>query len=119
MATAGTFEQKLRASLEAKFSFFQEHREFFRLYHSLRYPEGKRRTQQQYDTQLARMAAMLDDAMKGGEIRRMDSKRLALITTEAISAVIIRRVVEENPPPVSADIDLLMDTILDGIRSRS
>jgi len=119
LATEGTFEQKLRASLVAKFSYFQEHREFFRLYHALRYPEGKRRTQKQYDEQLARMASMIEDAMQSGEIRRMDSKRLALIITEAISAVMIRRVVEENPPPVSADIDLLMDTILDGIRSHS
>ena len=119
LATPGTLEQKLRASLEAKFSYFQEHREFFRLYHSLRYPEGKRRTQKQYDEQLGRMASMLEDAMQRGEIRRVDSKRLALIITEAISAVIIRRVVEENPPSVSADIDLLMDTILDGIRSQS
>jgi len=119
LAIEGTFEQKLRASLGAKFSFFQEHREFFRLYHSLRYPEGKRRTQKQYDAQLERMAAMLEDAMRSGEIRRKDSKRLALIISEAISAVIIRRVMEENPPAESADIDLLMDTILDGIRSRS
>lgn len=119
LEAGNSFEQKLRGSLAAKLSFFQENREFFRLYHSLRYPEGKRRKHPQYEVQLARMAEMLEDAMQRGEIRRMDSKRLALFISEAISAVIIRRVLEETPPPESADIDLLADTILDGIRSRS
>src|SRR3954451_11299301 len=36
----GTFEQRLRAVLAAQITFFQENREFFRLYISLRYPEG-------------------------------------------------------------------------------
>src|SRR5262249_30206488 len=85
-----SFEKKLRGALAAKLSFFQEHREFFRLYHSARYPEGKRRTRQKYEAQIARMAGMLEDAMQRGEIRRMDSKRVALFITEAISAVIIR-----------------------------
>ena len=114
-----TFEQKLRASIAAKLSFFQEHREFFRLYHSLRFPEGKRRKNPQYELQLGRMAVMLEDAMKRGEIRRVNSKRLALIITEAMSALIVSRVLDEDPPAESADIDLLVDTILDGIRSRS
>jgi TetR/AcrR family fatty acid metabolism transcriptional regulator len=120
--TEGTFEQKLRGALAAKMAFFREHREFFRLYHSLRYAEGNRRRrscQQQYDAQLARMAALLEGAMKRGEIRRMDANRLALFISEAISAVIIQRVLEETPPPESADIDLLAGAILDGIRSRN
>jgi AcrR family transcriptional regulator len=35
----GSFEQRLRAVLAAELEFFREHREFFRLYISLRYPE--------------------------------------------------------------------------------
>src|ERR1044072_6615210 len=36
----GSFEEKLRAILAAKFAFIRENREFFRLYASLRVPEG-------------------------------------------------------------------------------
>src|SRR3954464_8777957 len=36
----GTFEEKLRAVLSAQIAFFRDNREFFRLYISLRYPEG-------------------------------------------------------------------------------
>ena len=117
----GSFEQKLRASLAAKMAFFRENREFFRLYHSLRYAEGKRqkRTCEQYQTQLAKLAAVVEHAMDRGEIRRMDPKRLALFISEGISAVIIQRVLEEAPPAESVDIDLLTGAILDGIRSRT
>ena len=118
----GKFEQKLRAVLAAEMAFFREHREFFRLYISLRYPEGKRQKRAcapQYQSRLARFAEVLEQAMKRGEIRKMDARRLALFVTEGISAVIIQRVIEEAPPAESVDIDLLAGAILDGIRSRS
>ena len=36
----GPFEERLRAVVTAKLRFFSENREFFRLYHTLRMPEG-------------------------------------------------------------------------------
>src|SRR3954454_11449387 len=36
----GSFEERLRAVITAQLAFFNENREFFRLYHSLRMPEG-------------------------------------------------------------------------------
>src|SRR4051794_30832060 len=36
----GPFAQRLRAVITAKLAFFNENREFFRLYHTLRMPEG-------------------------------------------------------------------------------
>src|SRR4029078_4764208 len=35
-----TVKEKIRAAMSAKFLFFRENREFFRLYASLRFPEG-------------------------------------------------------------------------------
>lgn len=121
----GTFEQKLRAVLAAEMEFFREHREFFRLYISLRYPEGnakqqrrqKRTCQPQYRARLAQIAAVLEQAMDQGEIRRMAPDRLALFLSEGISAVVIRRLMEEAPPPEQDDVDFLAGVILEGIRS--
>ena len=65
LESEGSFEQKLRAVLAAEMSFFREHREFFRLYISLRYPEGKRQKrtcQPQYQIPLQRLAAVLEQA---------------------------------------------------------
>src|SRR5262245_49087289 len=74
----GTFEDKFRAVLAAQIGYFQANREFFRLYISLRYPEGtaqqqrrqKRHCQPQYQSRVARFAAVLEEAMNRGEIRK-------------------------------------------------
>jgi AcrR family transcriptional regulator len=123
----GTWEEKLRAVLAAQIRFFQTNREFFRLYMSLRYPEGnaqqqrrqKRYCQPQYKSRVGRIASLLEEAMDRGEVRRVDPMRLALFIIEGSSAVIIERVLEETPPSEEADIELITGTILDGIRSRN
>ena len=125
LETEGNFEQKFRAVLAAQIGFFQANREFFRLYISLRYPEGnaqqqrrqKRHCQPQYKSRVERIAGVLEEAMNRGEIRRMDAMRLALFIIEGSSAVIIERVLDEAPPTEEADIELIAGTILGGIRS--
>ena len=125
LETPGTFEAKFRAVLAAQIGFFQANREFFRLYISLRYPEGtaqqqrrqKRHCQPQYKSRVERIAAVLQEAMDRGEVRRMDPMRLALFIIEGSSAVIIERVLDEAPPTEEADIELIAGTILGGIRS--
>jgi AcrR family transcriptional regulator len=121
----GTFEEKLRAVLAAQINYFQANREFFRLYISLRYPEGnaqqqrrqKRHCQPQYKSRVDRIAAVLREAMARGEIRQLDPMRLALFIIEGSNAVIIERVLDEAPPPAEADIELIAGMILGGIRS--
>src|SRR5205809_4537702 len=60
-------ERKIRATMAAKFAFFRENREFFRLYMSLRLPEGdahhqrrhKRTCEPQYRGSVERFAQVL------------------------------------------------------------
>lgn len=123
VALAGNFEEKLRALMRAKFAFFRENREFFRLYSSLRYPEGspqqqrrqKRTCQPQYRGRIEQMAGALEEAMERGEIRRMNPFRLALFMIEASNAVVIERVMEEAPPPEEEDIELIVSTLVRGV----
>lgn len=118
----GTFEQRLRAMLAAVTSFFETNREFFRLYLSMRLPEGspqqqrrqKRTCQPQYQTRVERVAEVLGKAMDAGEIRRTDPRRLALFIIEGSNAVIIERVMSEAPPSED-DVVFLTETILGGI----
>jgi AcrR family transcriptional regulator len=125
IGSGATFEEQLRAMLVAKIEFFREHREFFRLYMSLRIPEGtaqqqrrqKRTCQPQYRNRLDKLAEILEQAMARGEVRRMDPQRLALLIVEASNAIIIERVIEEAPPPADADVELIAGAILNGIRS--
>ncbi|HYM63004.1 MAG TPA: TetR/AcrR family transcriptional regulator [Thermoanaerobaculia bacterium] len=118
-----TFSAKLRALLSAQMEFFRENREFFRLYMSLRYPEGspaqqrrqKRICQPQYRTRVASLAAILERAMDAGEIRRMNAARLALLVAEMSIAITIERVMEESPPAAEDDIEMIATMILQGI----
>lgn len=117
------FEQKLRAMLGAVSGFFGENREFFRLYISMRFPEGsaqqqrrqKRTCQPQYQTRVQRVAEVLQRAMDRGEIGVTDPRRLALFIIEGSNAVIIERVMSETPSS-DDDVDFLANTIMGGIR---
>lgn len=120
-----TFEAKFRAALKTLFGYFRENREFFRLYTAQRFPEGtphQQRRQQRhcdrYHDRVRNMAEMLSAAMERGEIRRVDPDRLAIFLTEGTNAIVIERVMEENPPSEDTDVDFIVDAVLDGIRAR-
>jgi AcrR family transcriptional regulator len=117
----GTIEGKLRAGIRTILSFFKGNREFFRLYAEHRFPEGSSRRHQrhcdQYRERTQRLAAMLEKAMEQGEIRRLDARRLALFVTEGINAIVVERVMEEDPPPEEQDVELIVDVILGGVRA--
>lgn len=117
------FEQKLRAMLAAVSGFFRENREFFRLYMSMRFPEGsaqqqrrqKRTCQPQYQTRVQRVSEILQQAMERGEIGVTDPRRLALFIIEGSNAVILERVMSESASS-DDDVEFLTRTILGGIR---
>lgn len=117
------FEKRLRQSIQRIIEFFREHGEFFRLYTSHRFPEGSPQQQRRqrpqcefYRLRMTTLAGFLSAAMERGEIRRMDPYRLALFITEGTNAIVIERVTEETSPSAEADVELIVDTILDGIR---
>jgi AcrR family transcriptional regulator len=126
MNSEASFEQKLRRMLTAKMKFFEENREFFRLYMSLRFPEGnaqqqrrqKRTCQPQYQSRVDQFAALLQLGMDAGEIRPMNPQRLAIFLIEGSNAVTIERVMEEAPPPEQDDVELIVSSLLDGIAIR-
>lgn len=121
------FEDKLRAVMTAQLGFFSQNREFFRLYVSLRMPEGtpaQQRRQQRschprYRQRVDKLAAVLSQAIERGELRDLDAGRLALFIIEGSTAVILDRLTEKSSPTETADVELLVGLILDGIRKRS
>jgi TetR/AcrR family fatty acid metabolism transcriptional regulator len=120
------FEEKLRAVISAQLAFFRENAEFFRLYMSLRMPEGtpqqqrrqKRTCSPRYAARVKAFADVLKEAMERGEIRTSDSYRLALFLIEGSIAITLERLNENAPPPEENDVDLIVSTILDGIAIR-
>lgn len=127
METNAGFEEKIRAVMSAKVAFFNENREFFRLYISLRMPEGtperqrrqKKNCQPQYRTSAQKLANVLEQAMESGEIRRLDPYKLAVFIIEGSTAIILERLTQDSPGDEAADVDLIATMILDGVRKRS
>jgi len=121
------FEDKLRAVMSAQLEFFSHNQEFFRLYLSLRMPEGtpaQQRRQQRschprYRQRIDKLASVLRSAIARGELREVDVDRLALFIIEGSTAVLLERLTEKNTPAAGADVELLVGLILDGIRKRS
>lgn len=120
----GPIEERLRESLLRAIEFFRENGQFFRLYVSQRFPEGTPQQQRkqkrhcdQYRERNLKLAAVFEEAMNRGEIRRVDPYRLALFFAEGTNAIIVERVMEEKAPPADADVDFIISTILDGIRT--
>jgi AcrR family transcriptional regulator len=120
-------EEKIRAVMAAHLLFFGENREFFRLYLSLRMPEGpagrqrrqKQKCQPHYRLRAEKFAKVLEQAMERGEVRRAAAYKLALFLIEGSTAIILERLHEDAPPPEESDLDLITGLILDGIRKRS
>ena len=122
------FDAKIRAIIGAQLSFFSANREFFRLYLSLRLAEGGPATRQrrqkqhchpQYRVRAQRLAGVLSEAMKRGEIREVDPFRLAVFIIEGSTAVILERLSEDSSPADSADVEFIAGLVLDGVRKRS
>jgi AcrR family transcriptional regulator len=119
-------EEKLRAVVGAQMAFFRENAEFFRLYMTLRMPEGnahqqrrqKRACAPQYQTRVRAFADVLAEGMKRGEVRKMDPHRLALFLIEGTTAITFERLTEGAPPPEEEDIDMVVGIALDGIRKQ-
>ena len=121
------FEDKIRAVMAAHLGFFNENREFFRLFLSLRMPEGpaaRQRRQKQhckprYRDRVQKLADVIEKAQERGEVRRADPYRLALFIMEGSTAIILERLTEESTIDEAADVELIAGLILDGIRKRS
>jgi len=123
LESEGTFESRIRALMTAQLTFFNENREFFRLYHSLRMPEGnatqqrrqKRTCQPQFRARVDRLAVVLKQAMDAGEVRVLDPNRLSLFLIEGSIAIVLERLSEDAPPPETDDIEMIVSTLLNGI----
>ena len=123
------FDRKIREILASKLAFFGENREFFRLYLTLRMPEGPAQHQQrkrqkqnchpQYRARAQKLAAVLQQAMDRGEVRELDPYRLALFIIEGSTAIILERLTEDSSPADDADVEFMASLVLDGVRKRS
>lgn len=114
---------QIRALVETKLRFFDRHRDFFRMY--MAFCQGEmgsaqarpaKRDQPLYRRYLERVTALFEDARARGELGEgLDPARLAPFFVEGIHTVIFRRVSEELPLPLDAEVEWVVTVLLKGI----
>jgi TetR/AcrR family fatty acid metabolism transcriptional regulator len=117
------FSEKLLALIRTEIAFFDEHREFFRIYIAFKHrPEElhqsarrRRMSRSRYLRHLDKLETLLDEAMRRREVRRCDPARLALFVSESAVALMLRRLTEDSPPPAEDDVSWMADFLLHGL----
>ena len=106
-------EQRVRTQLQ----HFEDHRDFFRLYLAMSEPFGEKRLKKYptYQTYLAQLGAVLQEAIARGEIRDTDVERLSIAISSVIRDIALHRLIERQPPPLEDDVTFAVDFIMRGI----
>ena len=117
MAAAATWQEKLRAFVEVRLRYFDEHQDFMRIYmtefrtmcllgkpvHAELY-----RLTEQCESQLAQMFAT---AAGRGEIREIDPELAAMTVSDLIRGLMERRLRQLGRPVGQADTDFVLELV--------
>lgn len=113
----GPFRTVLKRVLTTQVGYFDEHRDFFRLY--LATVDGsealRRRRLANRRRYVALIVTMLRTASERGEIRAADLDRVAAAIAGAARDVVLRRVDGDAAQPLADEVELLTDLFCDGI----
>jgi hypothetical protein len=113
---------RLCSMTQRHLSYFDEHREFFRIFVHDRMTSlqrMKRYRNNRYQTFVNAIAKVLQTGIEQGEFRSLDPYKVASIWTESNIAMIHLRLLSENPGSSENDAALICDVLLRGIFSGS
>jgi TetR/AcrR family transcriptional regulator, fatty acid metabolism regulator protein len=119
-AGPGPFAEALERVLTAQFAYFDENRDFFRLYFaSGEYSEERRlRQSRRYRLHLDQLVALIKRGRRRGELKGLEPERTAIAIAGAARDLILRRLSEREPPPAAADARFLGDLLFSGLVAR-
>jgi AcrR family transcriptional regulator len=115
--------EKLAGMVRGKITFYEREREFFRIY--LNEKQGlevapkdphKQALREMYLQGVEATARVLQEGIEAGELRPMDSRRLAFYLQEMISTVLVQRILGQANTSVDEDIEQVLDLFLHGAR---
>lgn len=113
-------ETRLRRTAEANLRYFDDNRGLFRVFVHGRFdrstPAGRTRTPH-YRAILDRTAAVVAEGSAAGAFHPLDPEAVAAIWLEAVTAVLLRRLLSAHPPPRAVDLDLLTELFFGGLRA--
>jgi len=116
-AKGRNFADSLELVLAAQFTFFDENRDFFRLYFSSGESSEDRRLHRSrnYRDHIELLVEIIRRGRRRGEVTSADPERAAIAIAGAARAFILRRINEKEPPAPEADARALGDLMYRGL----
>jgi TetR/AcrR family transcriptional regulator, fatty acid metabolism regulator protein len=117
----GTAEQRLRACAAQYFSYFDEHRDLFRVLiyeREVTRASGSRYQTDRYRNLVQATAGVINDGVRSGEFRTVDAHNVAAIFVESMFALMNQRLRSERPAPVEVDAGLIGDLFVHGLERK-
>ena len=111
-------DERLRRMAEANLRYFEENRHLFRVFVHGRYDTRTRAEQtraKHYRTILEGTVRAVAAGVAAGRFRPLDPEPVAALWLEAVTTVIVGRLLAPDPRPVEADLDLLTGLFFHGL----
>lgn len=111
----------VRAVIATRLAHFDEHRDFFRLYHFedgnlLRNHERLHvEFRERHLAQVRLLAEALQACARDGSLREVPAERTAFLLFDLTKGLIVSRLLDPAPPPLSEEIELLTDLAWRGL----
>jgi AcrR family transcriptional regulator len=118
---ASTSEQKLRALIAAKLAYFDENRDFFKIYYSElgKIPTHPGIMGAEFKALYLEQARLVESILKEGArkkvIRNLPTDHTAFAISDIIRGVVTQRVLGWSKTKMSQDVDFIFDLIWKGI----
>jgi TetR/AcrR family fatty acid metabolism transcriptional regulator len=113
--------ETLRTLTQTKIEFFEENRDFFRIYFSElgklpAHPAGVALVRDLYTEQASVFERVLRDGIKRKEVRSLDVGKTAFAIADLTRGVVMQRLLGMSKTRVDADVQFILDVIWKGIR---
>jgi TetR/AcrR family fatty acid metabolism transcriptional regulator len=124
LESADTIEDKLRAVIAGKLRYFEDHRDFFRIYYTelarsaIRNTQFQRQLDELYLEQVQLLEQVLQQAIRGKVMRHVRPDAAAFAVMELTRGVVIQRLRGWSRAPLDEDIASTFDLVWKGIALR-
>ncbi|PYQ62636.1 MAG: hypothetical protein DMF58_01180 [Acidobacteria bacterium] len=114
-------DRKLRACAAEYFSYFDEHRDLFRVLiyeREVTRVSGSRYQSDRYRHLIQETARVINEGVRSGVFRDVDAHNVAAMFIESTFALMNQRLRSEKPAPVEIDATLIGDVFIHGLERR-
>ena len=118
---AGTPEKRLRAFPVRYLSYFDEHRDLFRilLFDRQAPPRNARYKSSRYRRLVEAAARVIEEGVKEGMFREVDTMSVAAMFLDSTIAIVNQRLASDSNAPVEDDAALVADIFIRGLKRSS